>query len=181
MHKYLKLLTFIVATMAISCATVGDDLYRPSPIHKSVDPNFQEYLEDFKLMNPEKAKAWQQYKITIGFYDFKDSIAGVCFYFPKNIREISINPKIWSRSNYEERWELITHELAHCLCNRDHTWKGGKYKEVAEEDGVSRTEANGYFSDGCSMSIMHPRMQGYYCVGTHELEYKSDILNECNP
>ena len=48
MHKYLKLLTFIVATMAISCATVGDDLYRPSPIHKSVDPNFQEYLEDFK-------------------------------------------------------------------------------------------------------------------------------------
>jgi hypothetical protein len=181
MHKYLKLLILTVVSMAISCSTIKDDMFRPIPIHKNVDLEFQEYLSDFISIDPSKTKALNKYKITIGFYNFKNSIAGVCFYFPNNIREISVNPSTWERSSYEDRWELITHELVHCLCNRDHTWKGGKYKEASEEDRVPRTEENGYFSDGCSMSIMHPRMQGAYCVGAHEAHYRSELFEGCDP
>lgn len=181
MFKYLKILIFIMTVMTVSCTTISEDLFRPFPAHKGVDPSFKEYIDDFMASNPEQAKRLRKYKITMGFYNFKGSVAGVCYYIGRNVREISVNPKIWKSSSYEERWELVTHELVHCLCNRSHSWSGGRYKEFLEEDKVEKTKENGYFDDGCSMSIMHPRMQGRYCIAKHWDHYRSELKEKCSP
>ena len=71
------------------------------------------------------------------------------------------------------------HELGHAYCGRAHDWFGGKrYKDP--EDKKSKTK-EGYYEDGCPLSLMHPTIVETDCFMAHYYEYVKEIFENCNP
>jgi hypothetical protein len=174
--------------MLMACSTAFDAYRSTYRQFDGIDPRLSGYLDSFMiryghLVDPKTAEGLTMGISVVGFTN--TNAVGRCYYskLPDGGREISIS--YWDFSWYSEsqREELVFHELGHCLCNLDHTHKGGTYREPDKEypsNNLEEWPKLGYLPDGCPASTMYPRVMGSDCYEKHRELYLQDILNRCN-
>jgi hypothetical protein len=84
--------------------------------------------------------------VTMRFSELKDDYVGMCTIYKSGRRVVEIDESFWNESDYNEREELIFHELGHCVLNRRHS-----------ETMATHPEYNYKFPN----SIMYPYVFGH--------------------
>lgn len=191
-EKMKKLLTLLLLTFALnSCADI-----RVMPKHDGIDKEFASLKQEFIRDSKGKITERDFNGLTIGFRDYpsESNTVGTCW--PMGLfTEIDINRSAWLshpvRSGGIKGWnnlwrkELVYHELAHCLLNRDHseiTTSSG-YVGAMERFAfkIGWWTPKGYLKSGCPASIMHPRMVGPDCFAKHYDYYIAELFTEYEP
>lgn len=184
MNNYRFLLAFLLVGVPF-CTTVNfSDFFNK---FQDVDSRLAPYLDDYTntlLAKNKKLKSLP--KLTAGFAKLDGTVVGVCTEFLGGNKEIEIDRQFWKNSQEQERIALIFHEAAHCLCNRKHDHRHGKYKKVESFDTLYKMnsddlKANGYFFDRCPASLMHPEIPASFCLHAHWEEYMEEIFERCSP
>lgn len=109
--------------------------------HKEILDIVKQYCKPNQYFNPHRQ--------LIYFETLKDDAVGVCMM--NNFSYIiKIDPKNWAISNEDERFEIITHEMAHCLLKKQHVDNSKNYmyysiaqlnKEIVKEQFITDLEA----------------------------------------
>lgn len=81
------------------------------PIVKDLMNDVHAHCKPGQYFNPDKR--------FIEFANLKDSDVGECT-TSKNYYIISIDRRYWYRINEDERYDIMAHELAHCLLFKEH-------------------------------------------------------------
>ena|ERR1700677_1881457 len=131
--------------------------------------------------------------VTMGFKTTKmklrkGSIVGLCTY-GNYFREIDINQEYWDQSSWESKRTLIYHEMTHCMCGRQHTWRGGVYPEDGPDNELRFREnrlkfyelPKGFLPDQCPASIMYPYVVSDECAIKHWSFYEDEMFDDCVP
>ena len=162
MKKIIAILLVLVSLSA--CATEP----RFSKKHKDIDPEFQVYIDDFITFSDGKVTKKDFKGFSMGFHTYKknSTVVGTCYY---HLNEVDISKKWWDSfyTSSWERFELVFHELGHCILKRGHT-------EDLKKDGfLGWLETLGFrlgifttkegLTDGCPASIMHPEVLDSWC------------------
>ena len=166
-------LFLILAVTGCSSLMFGQ---RIIPRYKGVDPKLQPYVNDY--LNLAKAHGIVFDKsVTIGFTDIKSgSIIGVTNY-GLGFREIDIDRVFWQNASTLSKIALIWHETSHAYCDREHDYRGKKYKET---DNYS-TNSQGFYQDNCPKSILFPIISDDECIFIHFSDYENEIFENCKP
>jgi hypothetical protein len=110
--KYLILLFLITG-----CGKNLEDFIRmgkPALKKAKTDPIFAPFVNSFQ----EEFNL--RVKVPIVFKTIEKRYAGVCLVYSNGYREININKDLWAYYSYEQREQLIYHELGHCVFNKGH-------------------------------------------------------------
>ncbi len=89
---------------------------------KYVHPELRYYYQYFKYKVEEQCVEMKEPpKVFIYFSDLKDYNIGFCHesYFGTYYR-ITIDRNYWTEADFQSRMNLMMHELAHCVLNKDH-------------------------------------------------------------
>lgn len=78
------------------------------------DPIFAPFIQSFQDEFNRKVK------VPIVLKTIEQRYAGVCLVYSNGYREIQINKNAWDRYSYEQKEQLIYHELGHCVFNKGH-------------------------------------------------------------
>ena len=127
--------------------------------------------------------------VSIGFTKIDEGdVIGTCSY-RVTFREIDLDKEFWNRASWFSKTSLLFHELAHCYCNRDHDFgEGTLYPDDSLEyllqNLFKKTTFNfykpeGYFEDGCPVSLMYPKLISDDCLRYHYNEYVEEMFNRC--
>lgn len=170
---------------------------RMTPLYPSNDPEFSDYIEDFILRSKDLISHRDFEHINISFkpqeYSSdakgKDTVViGMCFWNwgilgAKN--RIEIDPAYWKQAGPFEKWNLIFHEMGHCVCNRVHPdlkEDAGWFVRWLSGVGVQTVHSQDhYLHDGCPATIMHPYNISNECVHDHQRYYVEELFAECHP
>lgn len=173
-----KILTILLLFIQTSCSSVEIRMVKK---HKGIDPSFKPYIEEFKYLSRGKVKDKDFEGLSIGFRDYAKNVntVGTCHY---TVFEIDINKKWWNSyyRSFEEKYELIFHELGHCVLKRGHT-------EIPSHNGflawlerigfrLGLFSQKGYLKDGCPASIMHPYTLSQTCMNRHYYYYINELF-----
>lgn len=95
------------------------------PFH-SVDKGLAPYINNSMKIVEQKCKPGGYFKgyynpgkRIIKFEKLEDDVIGYCLK-ELNSYEISIDPDHWKKSNENGRYQLIMHEISHCVINKKH-------------------------------------------------------------
>jgi hypothetical protein len=179
------LCTFIFA--AISPKTDDSIPDRDKPVYQGVDPKAVPIVDEYRLLAGKKNIKFT-HTVTVGFTDINHGrVVGVCYY-GDGWREIDVDNRYWNNSSDITRRTLLFHELTHCYCSRKHDWGAGKdYPEAKKLDYVKKDEpfhffvADGFFADGCPLSIMYPYVLTDDCMVDHQEYYENEMFDRCDP
>lgn len=121
----------------------------------------------------------------MGFKNYPDNTdaVGTCHLLTG---EIDVSKEWWNSyyRSYMEKYELIFHELGHCVLYRGHTesknFEGffGWIEKILFEIGIF--EKKGYLKDTCPASIMHPYVLENYCFTKHFDYYMEELFSHKN-
>ena len=78
------------------------------------NPIFTPFIQSFE------AEFNRKVKVPIVLKTIKEGYAGVCLVYSNGYREIRINKDSWDYYSYEQKEQLIYHELGHCVFNKGH-------------------------------------------------------------
>lgn len=168
----------LVAIFFAACSSLKIPLF---PTQHTVEQEMQSYVKDYKELATINGITFRN-TVTMGFTDIKeDSVIGLCTY-GITFRQIDIDLNYWRHASDMSKMALMYHELTHCYCTRDHDFGEGKPYPAKSEDRwkTPLTPANGYFPDGCPMSMMHPVILEDTCTQLHYGEYVKEIFDRCN-
>ena len=187
---YCLILGSLLGVMSVSCCTLTLGQVRLSPHHNGVDSSFKVLVGDYIDLAKEQ-KIFFKRSVSVGFEDINDdAVIGLCHY-GVSFREIDIDSAYWKRATAYSKRILVYHELTHCYCGRDHDYAAGKiYPEhdrpqIASTrknpvlEGFQLSSNNGYFDDGCPITIMHPVIVEDYCARIHYSHYISEMFERC--
>ena len=183
-------------TAFLCCFIIGQAIPRvnswkskPSPDHAGIDDEIRSFEVMYRL-DATANRIFFDKPVSIGFSSIKtksksEAVVGLCTY-GANFREIDVDRNYWDKSTWITRRTLIYHEMIHCFCGRDHTFKGGTYPEA---DVMMKKKKNtapylmqpGYMADGCPMSIMYPYVLKDDCVSKHWDIYDKEMFEDCKP
>jgi hypothetical protein len=150
-----------------------------------IEKDFEPYVEEFIYLSEGKVKPedFGSVSIKFGNFDENSQIIGRCntngIY-----KRITIDRKYWEQNNvYMIRAELIQHELAHCILNREHTSPNREitgfisfFENLMFKLGLRKNK--GYLDDLCPSSLMHPSAPSLYCLEKHWRYYETELFNE---
>jgi hypothetical protein len=151
----------------------------------SIEPELLSYVVDFgisyvfvteDLTKKELDKISKKLSsLTIGFYTGigYDTTVGWCDHVTN---EIGIESRNWLVSTSNERYQLMFHELAHCVLGRGHTDRGTGYPENLLFDLGFKTDL-GKYEDKCPKSMMYPFVLSDYCIGKYSKSYLYELFN----
>jgi hypothetical protein len=144
---------------------------------------FSKYLESFKKDMGSRVKTSDLKKTSIRFGNLKSPEVGLCAYIPIwGHSVITIDRNTWLKYSELERMDLIYHELGHCVCGLGHGWEFGAYPEARLENIITSYSCDdGFFEDGCPMSLMYPYIMNKDCTKKHWADYTKDLYNRCRP
>lgn len=111
MINKIKILSLVILTTACAKDPHPDD---PRTI-QGVDPEFKLYVKNF-----EDSFGRSIGDVSIGFGALPSDRAGICTKFDDGFRQVTINPTIWGEIDDFARFNLIFHELGHCVLDRKH-------------------------------------------------------------
>jgi hypothetical protein len=143
--------------------------------HKTIDPELKRYVDYFVDMSMGKVKKKDLIGLTIGFYDSKDptdKTVGMCHYFPY---EIEIRRDFWYMISESKRYELMLHELGHCVLKREHT-NLYKYNSLIDKLGLRKFFPPDKLKDGCPSSLMNSTMIDDICTSMHYNYYIDELF-----
>ena len=148
-------LNFIILAYFAACCTIDIGARRMSPRYKGVDPELTNYVNDYTSLAKQSGIVFT-HKVTIGFTDIKDDyIIGLTNY-GLGFREIDIDRQYWKGSSTMTRRILMYHELSHAYCYREHDFGEDRPYGEAKENRKNNHKGEGFFKDGCPISIMYP-------------------------
>ncbi len=169
-------LGIILVRMIFLCYTLKIDHPKKAPEFVGVASEVVPYVNEWLSLAKEKGLVFH-HEITVGFKDIKeDKVIGQCNY-GSYFREIDLNKAYWNKLSKMTKMILLFHELSHCYCNRRHDFNDGEKYDESEDRKYSREE--GFFSDGCPISIMHPFIMEDDCAMSHYSEYVQEMLQRC--
>ena len=103
---------------------------------EKIDQKLKLYYDHYMSLinsNCPKLNKNQPKQIFIYFSDHKDSIIGLCS--KNNYRFIvTIDNKYWSKADEAQKYQLVMHELSHCVLGIDHSSDIGNYMFPVLED-----------------------------------------------
>lgn len=175
--KKLILMLFMML-YSTSCA-MGEVEIRAVKKHQSIDAEFTPYIQEFIYASMGRVSQEDFKGFTMGFKDYGDStIIGTCHY---SVYEVDINQKWWvENASPLQRYELVFHELGHCILKRGHTEEpeGDSFLAWLERLGfkVGLFEVKDRLYDGCPSSIMHPHSINEYCINQHFFYYIEELF-----
>jgi hypothetical protein len=162
----------------VSCCTITIDHNKLAPEYQGVDPKAEPYVNEFLSLAKIHNIVFID-KVTIGFKDIdQDSVIGLCNY-GSYFREIDLDISYWNRSSKRSHMALLFHELSHCYCDREHDYGDGKEYGDSEKVKKDTVKKEGYFEDGCPLSIMYPIIVNDDCFVSHYSEYTDEMFNRC--
>jgi hypothetical protein len=172
----LKVLLFSCVIL-LSCEEDIGTRETETPMFDVSDPEFDKYLNEYKRLAQQKGITFKNKELTINFVDgFKKqqgSVIGICEYFSDNRVEILIKKPYYEDASERTKEALMYHELTHCMCFRDHEYKGYMYKKGTEspEDTM--------FRDGCPKTLIFPTILTTYCSEEHWDHYLDEMFDNC--
>lgn len=118
------------------------------------DSTFYSYIDSFEDLAKVEASSSP---ISFGLKD--KTKAGVCYKYITNGEVVSkyvkINETEWKRLNENQKYNLIYHELGHCILNREHNDNRQEY---------------------CPVSFMNSSIMGEDCLERNWLSYLEELF-----
>lgn len=165
----------------VSCTMVLTDA-RIVPRYHGVDPQLSGYVNEWLLLAEIEGITFKR-SVSVGFTDidrkFDHNLVAVaqCNY-SVFFREIDVEPKYWEMMSNISRFVTMAHELTHCYCGRSHTFGAGiEYRR----DGKGHYQKEGFFEDGCPISILYPEVLPDSCTINHLPYYLDEMFRGCRP
>lgn len=179
-----KKMKIILIAISIFIST-SCSITRLSRSHKDVHVDIKPYLDKAISVSKGRLKKEDFKNLTMGFktYDGVNNVVGTCWPMPW-LTEIDISKEWWTYNKSPlVRFELILHEVGHCVLNRAHTQKHHTsnsftqwFENAMFKIGVLKEKDRLY--DGCPSSIMHPYTLSKSCFITHYLYYIEELFSE---
>lgn len=171
----------------LSLRTDGQIPVKEHPDYTGVDPKIAPIVDEYKSLATKHRIIFTD-SVSVGFTDIKyQSVVGVCNY-GDNFREIDIDRHYWEVSTEETRRTLLFHELSHCYCLRNHDYgKDSPYPEATRSSRAKKDSplyfyvSEGFFVDGCPLSIMYPYVLNDACMSEHKPHYEDEMFDRCQP
>ena len=133
-------------------AGCGQDPVQQDPrTHIGVPGELQEYVQEFEAHLGRSIG-----DVPLGFADLDEDKAGICTTYPSGHKEVEIDQKYWQEISYNQRFNLIFHELGHCVLNLDHNMV--------------------LLDDNCPSSFMFDTIIGDNCLDLHLDEYIGEMF-----
>lgn len=175
------LLVVIIGILTLaSCCTVN--IFKPSYV--GIDERVKSYHEEYMDISVRKHITFDK-KVTIGFTNIHEgNVVGTCVY-GINFREVNLDIDYWNASTKTTRLALVFHELTHCYCKRNHDYGDElSYPEIkCKSNTLSEMELSwpfdGFFDDGCPISLMYPEVISDDCTRSHYQEYIDEMFERC--
>ena len=175
-----KLLIILMFLMETSCSGIAS--IRLVKKYRNINPEFRPYINEFIKLSNGKVSEKDFRGFTMGFKDYSDKesgIVGTCHY---SVLEVDISRRWWNETRSQmERFELIFHELGHCILKRGHTLSkpysigiASWLERLAFRLGILKEK--GYLLDGCPASFMHPFTLSEFCVSRHLKYYMKELF-----
>jgi hypothetical protein len=177
------LISISLVWLVSCCSTITPYREKLIPEHKGVDPAFTLYLQEYMYYASTQALKFDN-TVTIGFTNLDDSkggyrVIGLTSY-GNNWREIDIDREYWYNHTNTSDMILLWHELSHSYCTRGHDYNWGK--EYGEAGHIKKeAQIDGFYSDGCPISIMYPVIISDQCTSRHYSEYIKEMFQNCDP
>lgn len=146
-----------------------------------IDPEIKVIVDEYKALAKYYGIVFKN-EVTIGFSDIKrDGVVGICTY-GFDFREIDLDRRYWKYQTWTSKLILTYHELDHCYCDRRHDYGREKNYPDASFFGIlTRYSGEGYMTDGCPLSLMHPIVMDDVCLNKHYSYYVKEMFDRCNP
>lgn len=145
------------------------------PEYKGIDPEIAPFSKEWLELAQIEGLRFKN-NITIGFKNINEpEVVGMCRY-EMGFREIDIDKRYWNSSSELTKKSLVRHEMSHCYCGREHD-----YAENKEYYGNERDKKEGFFEDGCPISILYPYVVSDTCMSHHYQEYSKEMFYRCTP
>jgi hypothetical protein len=180
--KMNKFLLILILTIICSCANSGLSFRKK---YKGIHPKFTHYVEEFIKESKGKITKNDLKSISMGFKTYPANVGavGTCNLLTG---EIDVSKEWWNSyyRSYAEKYELIFHELGHCVLYRGHTQikysKGfiGWLEKLLFELGIFENKA--HLKDGCPSSFMHPYVLDSFCTIKHFNYYMRELFSYKN-
>lgn len=157
------------------------------PEYNGIDDRAKSYYDEYVSLANLNGIYFMN-KITIGFKDINEGpVIGLC---TRNgvmgFREIDIDIGYWNRVNARQKMSLMYHELSHCMCGRFHDFGPNKFYPEPNKDPLLANkkdpieESNdGFFEDGCPVSLMLPEDISPDCTTLHYPHYVKEMFDRC--
>jgi hypothetical protein len=172
----LKVLLFSCVIL-LSCEEDIGTRETETPMYDVSNPHFDKYVNEYKRLAGLKGITFNKKKLTVNFVDGfkkqKKEVVGICEYFGDDRVEILIKRSFYEEAIEREREVLMYHELTHCMCYRDHEYKGTVYKKGKENPPGTM------FEDGCPKTLIYPTVLTIYCSQQHWDYYLDEMFENC--
>lgn len=174
--------TLILSTLLSCCATTTINIWTNgfTPKFKSVDPEAKPFVDEYVGIARTYGVTFYN-PVPVGFEDInKAGVVGECNY-GLTFREIDLDSAYWATFNNIKRTIAIYHELGHCMCGRSHGYEANG--EYGDDDSSSKdpSKKDGFFRDGCPISIRYPYVLEETCFLNHYNDYMDDLFKNCEP
>lgn len=152
-----------------------------SKIDKAFQPFVDDFIRDSHGIVKKQDFAQAEIKFEeLGYTSKNGGVIGYCTKWWQDYFVVEIDRVRWSDVDEPDRWQLIYHELGHCICNREHTIPIGTlgFLKFLERNGIKHVRYEKY-EDGCEKSLMHPYDVATYCVHAHRTDYLKEMFDHC--
>ena len=167
----------LVSLLSLSCCRVQ---VRVTPQYVGVDPRAKQYVDEYLLLSARYHIGFS-HNVTLGFTRIEEKhIAGLTYYMGFS-REIDIDVNYWDHATDFSRRILVWHELTHAYCGRGHTYGDDKEYSDDPQDAAKRIPADGFYPDGCPVTVMFPSVLPDICAYYHYWDYIKEMFQHCEP
>jgi hypothetical protein len=156
----------------------------------AINPLYHDYVWDFIYRSHGKVTFLDFQHIilepaTLEYSEKHEGIIGMCHWGFMTRNRIEIDSLFFETHSSIKQWELLFHELGHCICNRPHPdlaitehWIVGVLNKI----GINHVRWSSlYLHDGCPSTIMYPYDLTEQCLKAHQEYYVQEMFEHCNP
>lgn len=166
----------LIIVLLVSCSK-----FKVMKDYTNVDPAFESYVEEFIRVSDDRYDAKRMGRLTIGFSDkLGDDTIAVCNN-TLSVYEIDVNRAWWKTANYQDKYQLMMHEIGHCALGRQHTdFPGGSLIHELEKlcSILGLFEKVPELTDYCPGSLMSADMINSYCIQKHKDYYEKELFKK---
>jgi hypothetical protein len=158
---------------------------KSAPEYKGVDPKLAPYVDEYLTLARMHGITFNN-TVTVGFKNINQgSVVGICNW-GLGWHEIDVDSWYWNRLNEIQKNLIILHEADHCYCSRKHDYYlfNGRHNNYIADYRKAIDDPNnkdGFYKDGCPLSIMFPEVLETNCYMVHYGEYINELFRGCDP
>lgn len=148
------------------------------PKYDGVAPKAEPYVKEWLELASGRGLKFDK-DVSVGFTDIdQDLVVGLTNY-GFGFTEIDLDTAAWNRFTEITKMCLVFHELSHAYCYRGHDYGPGK--NYPKDEITPNKKHDGFFKDGCPLSLMYPYLLDDNCMTVHHSDYIKEMFNNCDP